>query len=68
MVISSVQLQTLSLLFTFQFEPIWLIECLATMWSGQTVLHHCHVVQMSGESYRLKDKRKVGMLPINSQI
>ncbi|AVL71160.1 AAA family ATPase [Oligella urethralis] len=32
------------------------------------LLHHCHVVQMSGESYRLKDKRKVGMLPINSQI
>lgn len=24
------------------------------------LLHYCHVVQMSGESYRLKDKRKVG--------
>ena len=32
------------------------------------LLHHCHVVQVNGESYRLKDKRKVGMLPINSQI
>lgn len=32
------------------------------------LLHHCHVVQMNGESYRLKDKRKVGMLPISSQI
>ena len=30
------------------------------------LLHHCHVVQASGESYRLKDKRKVGMLPIDS--
>lgn len=32
------------------------------------LLHHCHVVQMSGESYRLKDKRKVGALPISAQI
>ena len=31
------------------------------------LLHHCHVVQISGESYRLKDKRKIGMMPINSQ-
>lgn len=32
------------------------------------LLHHCHVVQMTGESYRLKDKRKVGVLPINASI
>lgn len=32
------------------------------------LLHHCHVVQISGESYRLKDKRKVGALPISAQI
>lgn len=27
------------------------------------LLHHCHVVQISGESYRLKDKRRVGIQP-----
>lgn len=27
------------------------------------LLHHSHVVQISGESYRLKDKRKVGIAP-----
>lgn len=32
------------------------------------LLHHCHVVQISGESYRLKDKRKVGALSISAQI
>jgi DNA replication protein DnaC len=26
------------------------------------LLHHAHIVQISGESYRLKDKRKAGML------
>ncbi|KVW30550.1 hypothetical protein WK94_05790 [Burkholderia ubonensis] len=24
------------------------------------LLHHAHIVQVSGESYRLKDKRKAG--------
>lgn len=24
------------------------------------LLHHAHIVQITGESYRLKDKRKVG--------
>ena len=27
------------------------------------LLHHCHIVQMSGESYRLKDKKKIGIAP-----
>jgi len=27
------------------------------------LLHHCHVIQISGESYRLKDKRKIGIAP-----
>lgn len=27
------------------------------------LLHHAHIVQISGESYRLKDKRKVGIAP-----
>lgn len=27
------------------------------------LLHHAHIVQISGESYRLKDKRKAGTLP-----
>lgn len=28
------------------------------------LLHHAHIVQISGESYRLKDKRKAGTVPI----
>lgn len=32
------------------------------------LLHHCHVVQMSGESYRLKDKRKVGFISTKVSI
>ena len=28
------------------------------------LLHHCHVVPINGESYRLKDKQKVGIAPI----
>ena len=27
------------------------------------LLHHCHVIQISGESYRLRNKRKAGILP-----
>jgi DNA replication protein DnaC len=27
------------------------------------LLHHAHIVQISGESYRLKDKRKAGATP-----
>ena len=30
------------------------------------LLHHAHVVQISGESYRLKDKRKAGQAPRRS--
>lgn len=26
------------------------------------LLHHAHMVQISGESYRLKDKRKAGQI------
>ena len=26
------------------------------------LLHHAHIVQISGESYRLKDKRKAGQI------
>ena len=32
------------------------------------LLHHCHVIQISGESYRLKDKRKIGIAPMMSEI
>nr|ELR5108839.1 IS21-like element helper ATPase IstB [Providencia rettgeri] len=32
------------------------------------LLHHCHVIQISGESYRLKDKRKIGIAPIVSEV
>ena len=32
------------------------------------LLHHCHVIQMSGESYRLKDKKKIGIAPIIGEI
>ena len=27
------------------------------------LLHHAHIVQINGESYRLKDKRKAGTSP-----
>lgn len=32
------------------------------------LLHHCHVVQISGESYRLKDKKKIGIAPVINEI
>lgn len=27
------------------------------------LLHHCHIIQISGESYRLKDKKRIGIAP-----
>lgn len=30
------------------------------------LLHHAHIVQITGESYRLKDKRKIGIAPSTS--
>ncbi|RWU14415.1 ATP-binding protein, partial [Xanthomonas phaseoli] len=27
------------------------------------LLHHAHVIQIKGESFRLKDKRKAGLIP-----
>jgi DNA replication protein DnaC len=27
-----------------------------------TLLHHAHIVQIQGDSYRLKDKRKAGVI------
>lgn len=32
------------------------------------LLHHCHVLQISGESYRLKDRKRIGMMPVISEI
>lgn len=32
------------------------------------LLHHCHVIQIRGESYRLKDKKKIGIAPVMSEI
>ena len=32
------------------------------------LLRHCHVIQISGESYRLKDKKKIGIAPIIGEI
>ena len=29
------------------------------------LLHHSHIVQISGESYRLKEKNAAGMVPTN---
>ena len=26
------------------------------------ILHHAHVIQIRGDSYRLKDKKKVGVI------
>jgi hypothetical protein len=31
-------------------------------------LHHAHIVKISGESYRLKDKRKVGLTPTPKNV
>ena len=31
------------------------------------LLHHAHIVQISGESYRLKDKRKAGQVKARSK-
>jgi DNA replication protein DnaC len=31
------------------------------------LLHHAHIVQIRGESYRLKDKRMAGTAPVLSQ-
>ena len=31
------------------------------------LLHHCHVIQISGESYRLKGKKKIGIAPMMSE-
>ena len=30
------------------------------------LLHHSHIVQISGESYRLKDKRKAGQVKVRN--
>ena len=32
------------------------------------LLHHCHVIQISGESYRLKEKKRIGIAPILGEI
>ncbi|MFC3873801.1 ATP-binding protein, partial [Neisseria musculi] len=32
------------------------------------LLRHCHVVRISGESYRLKDKKKIGIAPVIKEI
>jgi len=30
------------------------------------LLHHAHIVQIAGESYRLKDKRKAGHVKVKA--
>jgi DNA replication protein DnaC len=30
------------------------------------LLHHAHIVQICGESYRLKDKRKAGQVKVKA--
>jgi len=30
------------------------------------LLHHAHIVQIAGESYRLKDKRKAGQVKVKA--
>jgi DNA replication protein DnaC len=32
------------------------------------LLHHCHVVAITGESYRLKDKKKTGIAPVTTSL
>jgi len=31
------------------------------------LMHHAHLIQIKGESYRLKDKRKAGVLGLTQQ-
>ena len=31
------------------------------------LLHHSHVITIGGESYRLKEKRRAGLLPASKQ-
>jgi DNA replication protein DnaC len=31
------------------------------------LLHHAHIVQISGESYRLKDRKKAGHLKVSNR-
>jgi DNA replication protein DnaC len=31
------------------------------------LMHHAHLIQIKGESYRLKDKRKAGVLGLAQQ-
>jgi len=32
------------------------------------LLHHAHVVQIKGDSYRLRDKRKAGVLMPDDEV
>ena len=32
------------------------------------LLHYCHIIQISGESYRLKDKKRIGIAPVMTKI
>lgn len=32
------------------------------------LLHHCHIIQIRGDSYRLKDKKRIGIAPVMSEI
>lgn len=32
------------------------------------LLHHCHIIQIRGESYRLKDKKRIGIAPVMSEV
>jgi len=31
------------------------------------LLHHAHIAQISGNSYRLKDKKAAGIVPVSSE-
>jgi len=43
-------------------------NCALTAAMLDRLMHHAHLIQIKGESYRLKDKRKAGVLGLAQQI
>ena len=37
------------------------------VWENYRLMHNAHLIQIKGESYRLKDKRKAGVLGLAQQ-
>ena len=46
-----------------QWESAFTDDTTLTAAMLDRLLHHCHVIKISGESYRLRNKKKAGILP-----